>query len=178
MFSLLAAIGSSRSLSRLNQMKRSPLLWGGLILLLILALPFLLVIVAIMGIDISKEPWSLAEQLPDSVVVLEEIADQTGMDSFFLVKARFTSEDEITAICSEYNLLPNQDDVSPLSFSRLYDERHDVAWFPLLNVTRRYAFTTQDRDGRQKDGFETLGYEAVIWIDDDKMEFVIQLAAL
>ena len=112
------------------------------------------------------------------MVVLEEIADQTGMDSFFLVKARFTSEDEITAICSEYNLLPNQDDVSPLSFSRLYDERHDVAWFPLLNVTRRYAFTTQDRDGRQKDGFERLGYEAVIWIDDDKMEFVIQLAAL
>ena len=111
-------------------------------------------------------------------MVLEEIADQTGMDSFFLVKARFTSEDEITAVCSKYNLLPNQDDVSPLSFSRLYDERHDVAWFPLLNVTRRYAFTTQDRDGRQKDGFETLGYEAVIWIDDDKMEFVIQLAAL
>ena len=58
-------------------MKRSPLLWGGLILVLIFALPFLLVIVAIAGIDFSKEPWSLAEQLPDTVVVLEEIVDQS-----------------------------------------------------------------------------------------------------
>ena len=164
-----------------NSDSRRELLWYGcLILLPILAFCLFLaspiILIAIFGIH--KVPWSLAEQLPNTVVVLEEIADQSGMDSFFLVKARFSSEDEITAICSEYNLLPNQDDVSPLSFSKLYDERHDVAWFPLVNTTRRYAFTTVDRDGSQKENFETSRYEAVIWVDDEKMEFVLQLAAL
>ena len=164
-----------------NSDSRRELLWYGcLILLPILAFCLFLaspiILIAIFGIH--KVPWSLAEQLPNTVVVLEEIADQSGMDSFFLVKARFSSEDEITAICNEYNLLPNQDDVSPLSFSKLYDERHDVAWFPLVNTTRRYAFTTVDRDGSQKENFETSRYEAVIWIDDEKMEFVLQLAAL
>ena len=164
-----------------NSDSRRELLWYGcLILLPILAFCLFLaspiILIAIFGIH--KVPWSLAEQLPNTVVVLEEIADQSGMDSFFLVKARFSSENEITAICNEYNLLPNQDDVSPLSFSKLYDERHDVAWFPLVNTTRRYAFTTVDRDGSQKENFETSRYEAVIWIDDEKMEFVLQLAAL
>jgi len=162
-----------------SESRRKLLLIGCLVIcpiLLILLVASPIILVAIFGIH--KVPWSLAEQLPSTVVVLEEIADQSGMDSFFLVKARFSSEEDITTICNEYNLLPNQDDVSPLSFSKLYDERHDVAWFPLLNVTRRYAFTTKDRNGHQKDGFETLGYEAVIWIDDDKKEFVLQLAAL
>ena len=158
-------------------MKRSPLVWGGVILVLMFALPFLLVIVAIAGIDFSKEPWSLAEQLPATVVVLEEIVDQSGMDSFFLVKARFTSENEITAICNEYHLLPNQDDVSPLSFAKLWDKNNEIEWFPLPNVTRRYAFNTVNWDGTQKEGTEGR-YEAVIWIDDEKKEFVLQLACL
>lgn len=133
------------------------------------------VVSAILG---PKEPWSLAEQLPDTVVILEEIADQTGFDSFFLVKGRFTSEEEISEMCKEFNLLPDQDDVSPLSFSKLYDERENVEWFPLPNVTRRYAFTTQNWDGSSKENFETRRYEAVIWINDEEKVFILQLACL
>ena len=132
------------------------------------------VVSAVLG---PKEPWSLAEHLPNTVEVLEEIADQTGMDSFFLLKGRFTSEEEITEICTEYNLLPDQDDVSALSFSGLYDEQHEIEWFPLSNVTRRYAFNTVNWDGSQKENAEGR-YEAVIWIDDENHVFVLQLACL
>ena len=158
-----------------------PLLRGcgiaGLVVLL-LGVCFLVwwvsVLSAILG---PKEPWSLAEQLPETVVVLEEIVDQSGMDSFFLVKARFSSEDEIVEICDEFHLLPNQDDVSPLSFAELWDEKDDIKWFPLHGVTRRYAINTVDLDGTLKEGTEGR-YEAVIWVNDEKEVFVLQLACM
>ena len=190
MFSLFAATGSSRPLSWLQLLfhitepsttNRNPPTRGcviaGLVLLFLggsFAVWWVSVVSAVLG---SKEPWSLAEHLPETVVVLEEIVDQTGMDSFFLVKARFTSEDEITEICEEYHLLSNQDDVSPLSFAGLWAERNEIGWFPLPDVTRRYAFNSEKWGGGVKDG-ATGRYEAVIWIDDEKKVFILQLACL
>ena len=149
----------------------------GIALLLLCGIGIAWLITVVSAVLGSKEPWSLAEHIPDTVEVLEQIDDQSGMDSFFLLKGRFTSEDEITDICNEYNLLPNQGDVSLLSFSGLYDEQHEIEWFPLPNVTRRYAFNSVNWDGTIKENVEGR-YEAVIWIDDEKHVFVLQLACL
>ena len=122
-----------------------------------------------------KEPPSLVERLPESVVVLEEFTNRSGLDWFFLLKARFSSEDDIDKICEEFLLLPDQDDVSPLSFAGLYDEEFDIPWFPLSNVSRRYALNSVNRDGTWKEN--TYGrYEAVLWIDDDNEVLILQLA--
>ena len=156
-------------------MKRSPLLWGGAILFLIFALPVLLVIVAIAGIDLSKHPWAISDHIPNSVEILETFSDTSGMDAFYMVKAKYSSEDEIIEICNEFQLLADQDDVPPLGFARLYDERTDIPWFPLENTTRRYAFRSVDDDGHWKEN-ATGRYENILWIDDDNKELIIQVA--
>ena len=105
----------------------------------------------------SKVPRSLGKHLPKGTVVLEEVIDQTGMDSFFLVKASYSSEDDITEICNEYLLEQDKDNDPQRSFAGLYSETHEVPWFPLANTTRIYAFTTQNMDGSHKEEVPNLG---------------------
>ena len=124
-----------------------------------------------------KVPWSLGDHLPEGTVILEEVVDQSGMDSFFLVKAAYLSESHITQICEEY-LLEIERDGDPMgSFAGLYSETHEIPWFPLARTTRTYSFCTKNPDGTQKEVTD-LGYDAVLWVNDEDRTFILQLAAL
>ena len=86
------------------------------------------------------------------------------MDSYHLVKARFSSEDEITQICKKFDLLSDENNPKPLGFGKLFDEEYGIPWFPLTGSTRRYAFYTEiDR------------YEQILWINDETNELILQL---
>lgn len=120
--------------------------------------------------------YSLADDLPDSVTILETFSDTTGMDSFYLVKARYATEDELDGIIGKFQLEVDLDGVSDLSFAGLFDDRVNIAWFPLQDANRKYEFDSVNEDGTLKDGVSG-SYENAMWVDDENRLLVIQCAA-
>ena len=143
---------------------KSPYSRGCLFVTALAAVPIgLLLLCAFLYTPIRTSDWSLADQLPETVEVLESFRTH-GMDSYHLVKARFSSEDEITQICKKFDLLSDENNPKPLGFGKLFDEEYGIPWFPLTGSTRRYAFYTEiDR------------YEQILWINDETNELILQL---
>ena len=123
-----------------------------------------------------SDTYSLADELPNSVTILETFSDTTGMDAFYMVKARYTTNDELDEMIRKFRLEFDSDGVSDLSFAGLFDDRVNIAWFPLPDANRKYEFDSVNEDGTFKDGVNG-SYENAMWVDDEKRLLIIQRAA-
>ncbi|QEG21960.1 polyprenyl synthetase family protein [Mariniblastus fucicola] len=120
--------------------------------------------------------YSLAGKLPSNVAILETFSDTTGMDAFYMVKASYTTEDELNEIIRTFHLEADPDGVSDLSFAGLFDERANISWFPLRDANRKYEFDSVNDDGTFKKSVNG-SYENAMCVDDVKKIFIIQSAA-
>lgn len=124
----------------------------------------------------DKEPWSLAENLPKSVVIRNSFQD-VSVDAFYLVKAEFSSEDEIIKICNKFDLQLHPNDIPLKTFAEIWDRRTNIPWFPLDQTTRKYYFWPEKPNGEMKENAKGK-YEGVLWIDDKKRELIMQIATM
>jgi hypothetical protein len=137
-----------------------------------------LLLFAVFGCNVKRESeYSLASELPESVVVLDSYSDTSGMDAFYLLRARYSNEDEIAQIIKTFQLLPDDDGVSDLSFAELFDERANIEWFPLPNANQKFEFNSVNDDGTFKAGCDGR-YENALWIDQANKLLIIQSAGL
>ena len=139
----------------------------------------LLACLALIGAACNFTPspkYSLADELPRNVAILETFSDTTGMDAFYMVKASYTTEDELSEIIRTFHLEIDPDGVSDLSYAGLFDDHANISWFPLPDANRKYEFDSVNDDGTFKKGANG-SYENAMWVDDAKRILIIQSAA-
>lgn len=125
-----------------------------------------------------REPYSISDRLPAGVKIIREFKDRSGMDAFFLWKATYRSAGDIFDLRKEFLLQPHQEtDGSVLSFAEIFDERYDIAWFPLSRNDEVYVFCSVNSDGTFKEGVQGR-YTTVLWVDGVNKELVIQIACM
>lgn len=146
-------------------------------LLLVSVLVYSMSISAIGMSEISnKEVWLLEDHLPENVVTLKSYKD-TSVDSMYLVKAKFSAEEDILAICDEFGLQLHPKATQLDSFAEMQDDVTDIPWFPLDQTTRIYYFWPEKSNGEMKENAKGR-YEGVLWVDDKKKELILQIATM
>ena len=124
----------------------------------------------------DKEPWSLESCVPKNIVVLESFEDTAG-DAMYMLKAKFTSEEDIHELCDTFclNLHTNGNPIN--SFAEMQDKATDIPWFPQNGTTRIYYIWPEKVNGEMKENVWGR-CECVMWVDDDKKELILQVASM
>ena len=120
--------------------------------------------------------YSSASRLPESVNVVESFVDRSGMDSFFLLRARFSTEVDVELICREFNLSPCPPPKS--SFAEIFANRNSLSWFPLTTPTQCYSYCSINEAGTQKKDASFESVDIVLWVDEKNRELILQEAGL
>ena len=137
-----------------------------------------LLLLGLAGCDAKpRSSYSLANDLPDTVEVLNSFSDTSGMDAFHMLKVRYSNDGDLEQIIETFQLLPDSDGVSDLSVAEIFDQRAKISWFPLPTASEKLEFNSLNDDGTLKAGAEG-SYENAMWLDRDLRLFIIQSAAL
>ena len=127
--------------------------------------------------DAKSSQYSIESQLPEDATVLNTLAITEGPDDFYLTHGSFCCEKTINAIRNTFLLELYQGKDEHPGFAEVIDRKLGIPWFPLSGVDRVYFVTSVEDDGSLKPGFEGY-FLSVMWVDDDKKEFIIEFSAL
>lgn len=124
----------------------------------------------------EENHYTPIDRLPSSITILNSFSDTSGMDPFYLIKGRYSNENEIKKICTEFRLSKCQ---SPsMAIASIFDKRHNLSWFPLINPSRHYCYCSINEDGTMKEDSNFERVDLVLWIDEATNEFILQEAGL
>lgn len=114
-------------------------------------------------------------RLPKTVKILERFSETERMDSFFLLKANFSTEKEIQHICHAFNLEFTKQETKTLASE--VDGQFAISWFPLASANKTYYFCSVNPNGTLKSN-SSGRVENALWVDEQNKVFILQVGAM